>query len=75
MKMQKAENGLNNLITIKKEMESGKNIFEIPLRVCFYARVSTDKDEQKSSLKSQYCILKRSNNRWLSCSFPDIFNA
>ena len=30
-----------------------KSIYEIPLRVTFYARVSTDKDEQLNSLENQ----------------------
>ena len=43
----------NNLLDIKKQLESGRSIYDIPLRVCFYARVSTDKDEQLNSLDNQ----------------------
>lgn len=38
---------------IRDEMRMGKSIFELPLRVTFYARVSTDKDEQLNSLENQ----------------------
>ena len=38
---------------IRAEMRMGKSIFELPLRVTFYARVSTDKDEQLNSLENQ----------------------
>ena len=41
------------LLNIKKQLESGRSIYDIPLRVCFYARVSTDKDEQLNSLDNQ----------------------
>jgi len=34
-------------------MRNGKTIFDLPLRVTFYARVSTDKDEQLNSLENQ----------------------
>jgi len=33
-------------------MRNGKTIFDLPLRVTFYARVSTDKDEQINSLEN-----------------------
>lgn len=58
---------MQNLISIKKQLESGKNIFEIPLRVCFYARVSTDKDEQLNSLDNQITYFEnfiKNNNNW-----------
>lgn len=35
-----------NVLRIRNELRSGKTIFDLPLRVTFYARVSTDKDEQ-----------------------------
>jgi DNA invertase Pin-like site-specific DNA recombinase len=44
---------MNRLFEIKKQLENGKNIYDMPLRVCFYARVSTDKDEQLNSLGNQ----------------------
>ena len=42
-----------NILKIRNEMRNGKSIFDIPLRVTFYARVSTDKDEQLNSLENQ----------------------
>ena len=46
---------------------SGKSIFDLPLRVTFYARVSTDKDEQLNSLENQvqyYTELIQSKPNW-----------
>jgi len=42
-----------NILKIRNEMRNGKTIFDLPLRVTFYARVSTDKDEQINSLENQ----------------------
>lgn len=45
----------------------GKSIFDIELRVVYYARVSTDRDEQLNSLENQtsyYENLIRSNKNW-----------
>lgn len=42
-----------DLYTIRNKIMSGKSIQELNLRVCFYARVSTEKDEQLHSLKAQ----------------------
>lgn len=42
-----------NILKIRNEMQNGKTIFDLPLRVTFYARVSTDKDEQLNSLENQ----------------------
>ena len=38
---------------IRDELYGGKTIYNLPMRVTFYARVSTDKDEQVSSLENQ----------------------
>ncbi len=42
-----------DLYTIKSQLNSGKTIYDLPLRVTFYARVSTGKDEQLHSLSAQ----------------------
>jgi len=45
----------------------GKTVFDLPLRVTFYARVSTDKEEQLGSLENQaqyYRELIRGNPNW-----------
>ena len=38
---------------IRAEMAVGRSIFDLPLRVTFYARVSTDQEEQLNSLENQ----------------------
>ena len=56
-----------NVLKIRNEMRSGKSIFDLPLRVTFYARVSTDKDEQLNSLENQvqyYTELIQSKPSW-----------
>ena len=56
-----------NVLRIRNEMRSGKTIFDLPLRVTFYARVSTEKDEQINSLENQiqyYTELIRSKPNW-----------
>lgn len=42
-----------DLYTVRNNIMKGVALQELNLRVCFYARVSTDKDEQLHSLKSQ----------------------
>ena len=42
-----------NVYKSRNEMRMGRSIFDLPLRVTFYARVSTDKDEQINSLENQ----------------------
>ena len=56
-----------NILKIRNELRGGKNIFDLPLRVTFYARVSTDKDEQLNSLENQvqyYTELIQSKPNW-----------
>ncbi len=56
-----------NVLRIRNEMRNGKTIFDLPLRVTFYARVSTDKDEQLNSLENQvqyYTELIHSKPNW-----------
>ena len=38
---------------IRNEMRMGRSIYDLPLRVTFYARVSTDMDAQLNSLENQ----------------------
>ena len=38
---------------IRSEMRMGRSFYDLPLRVTFYARVSTDQDEQINSLENQ----------------------
>ncbi|MCI8817903.1 MAG: recombinase family protein [Oscillibacter sp.] len=56
-----------NVLRIRNEMRNGKTIFDLPLRVTFYARVSTEKDEQINSLENQiqyYTELIQSKPSW-----------
>lgn len=55
-----------DILEIRKQLKT-KTIYDIPLRVTFYARVSTDKDEQLNSLDNQihyYEELIRKNKAW-----------
>lgn len=37
----------------REDLKKGKTIYDMPLNVCYYARVSTDKDDQLNSLENQ----------------------
>ena len=48
-------------------MQNGKTIFDLPLKVTYYARVSTEKEEQLHSLDNQVTYFKeyiKSNKNW-----------
>ena len=52
---------------IRSEMRMGRSFYDLPLRVTFYARVSTDQDEQINSLENQvqyYTELIQSKLNW-----------
>ena len=56
-----------NILKIRNEMSNGRSIYDLPLRVTYYARVSTDKDEQLNSLENQvqyYTELIQSKPNW-----------
>lgn len=56
-----------NVLKIRNELRNGKTIFDLPLRVTFYARVSTEKDAQLNSLENQvqyYTELIQSQPNW-----------
>ena len=42
-----------DLYKIREEFKTGKTVFDLKLRVAYYARVSTDKYEQLNSLENQ----------------------
>ena len=57
-----------NFIEVSKMIASGEKIYNIPLRVCFYARVSTDSDVQLNSLENQlnyYENYIKSKQNWI----------
>ena len=52
---------------IRGSLQAGRSIYDLPLRVTFYARVSTDQDEQMNSLENQvqyYTELIQSKPNW-----------
>lgn len=56
-----------DLYQIRNELHSGKSIYDLNLRVTYYARVSTDKDEQAHSLQNQiqyYTNFIKQNTKW-----------
>lgn len=56
-----------DLYTMRNELNKGKSIFELPIRVTYYARVSTEKDEQLNSLQNQisyYSDFIKNNKKW-----------
>lgn len=42
-----------DLYVIRNMLSGSKSIYDLPLRVTFYARVSTDRYEQLNSLENQ----------------------
>ena len=46
-----------DIFSVRQQLKT-KSIFDIPLRVTFYARVSSEKDEQLNSLDNQITYYK-----------------
>lgn len=56
-----------NIYEMRTKIGAGKTIYDLPLRVTFYARVSTGSDEQANSLKNQIGYFRdfiNSNKEW-----------
>ncbi len=56
-----------NLYQIRNVLSQGKKLIELPLRVTFYARVSTDHEEQLNSLENQVMYFEnyiKSQDNW-----------
>ena len=54
----------------REDLRQGKTIYDMPLRVVYYARVSTDKDDQLNSLENQQNYFKEmitENKNWVFC--------
>ena len=47
-----------NIVKSREEMKLGKSIYDMNLRVVYYARVSTESDEQLNSLDNQQKFFK-----------------
>lgn len=60
---------------MKQAFLLGKTIFDLPLKVSYYARVSTDKEEQINSLENQVAFFEdyiRKNPTWtFICGYVD----
>ena len=59
---------VTNLYTIRNLLTQGKKLIDLPLRVTFYARVSTDRDEQLNSLENQVMYFEnyiKSQSNWI----------
>ena len=57
-----------DIYDLRKELNSGRSVYELPLKVTFYARVSTGSDEQANSLSNQiryYSELISNNPNWI----------
>lgn len=60
-----------DLYRVRNELNAGHSIYDLPLKVTYYARVSTDKDEQLHSIKNQidyYEEYIRANSNWTFAS-------
>ncbi|MCL2002411.1 MAG: recombinase family protein [Oscillospiraceae bacterium] len=56
-----------DLLTMRRHISGGKPIFDLPLRVVYYARVSTEKAEQLNSLDNQVYYFEdyiKKNSAW-----------
>ena len=56
-----------DIYAIRQALSAGKTIYDLPLRVTYYARVSTDKDAQLHSLSAQvsyYSGFIQKNQHW-----------
>jgi DNA invertase Pin-like site-specific DNA recombinase len=59
---------LLDLYSIRNVLAQGKKLIDLPLRVTFYARVSTDRDEQLNSLENQVMYFEnyiKSQTNWI----------
>lgn len=56
-----------DILKIRNLLNQGKTIFDLPLRVTYYARVSTDREEQINSLENQQYYFEKfikENSNW-----------
>ena len=59
------------IFELKNEFSLGKTIFDLPLKVTYYARVSTEKEEQINSLENQVSFFEnyiKNNSNWIKVS-------
>ncbi len=56
-----------DLYAIRNALSMGQTIYDLPLKVTYYARVSTEKDYQLNSFQNQIMYFEnkiKSNNNW-----------
>ena len=59
------------LYDMRQSFLHGKTIFDLPLKVSYYARVSTEKEEQMKSLENQVTFFEdyiKKNINWVLVS-------
>ena len=60
-----------NFIEISKMIMNGEKFYSLPLRICFYARVSTENDVQLNSLENQLNYYKNYNMAQQTWTYVD----
>ena len=66
-KTQRRISGMMTIRKLREQMRMGRSIYDLPLRVTYYARVSTEKVEQQGSLENQvqyYTEFIQKNPNW-----------
>ena len=57
-----------DLYSVRQKLQEGTSLNDLPLKVTVYVRVSTDHEEQKSSLENQlvhFTNYIKSNKNWI----------
>lgn len=64
-----------NIYQVRQLLKTGRSIFDLDLRVGYYARVSTDREDQKNSIDNQQKYFEdfiAKHPRWtLTCAYVD----
>ena len=60
-----------DLYNMRKEITSGKTIYDLPLKVTYYARVSSEKDEQLNSLSNQIFYFENHIKKFSNWTYID----
>jgi len=65
--MSRRNDEVMNIPKAREQLRYGKTIYDMPLKVAYYARVSTDKDDQLNSLENQAKFFEEmifANSNW-----------
>lgn len=60
-----------DLYDVRRKLSQGNSIYDLPLRVTYYARVSTDKDEQLHSIENQISYYESHIRKCSNWTFVD----